>query len=117
LAMLKFVESFDGDKRKFAQLFYKQFFIDGKWQFGDVTKLKGYPEGLNTENLEIYSVGDDYVCFIAGGDWQKMTVFDVKKSWSKNALKVEPFYDHPEMNSAEVKTGLENLIKAGSVPD
>jgi hypothetical protein len=111
-----FKETSDEDKKKFARLLYKQFFIDGDWHFSgiEVAKLDGWPEGLDIENFEIYAAGDDFVCFIAGGDWQYMTLCSITKAWNKNSLKITPFDDHGEMNTADVKSALEKIRIAGS---
>jgi hypothetical protein len=112
--MLVFKESSDEDKKKFARLLYKQFFIDGGWRFSgnEVAKLDGWPKGLDIENFEMYAAGDDFVCFIAGGDWQEMALCSIAKTWNKNSLKITPFDYHKEMNAADMKAALERLRMA-----
>jgi hypothetical protein len=114
--MLVFKESSDEDKKKFARLLYKQFFIDDKWRFSgnEVAKLDGWPERLDIENFEVYAVGDDFVCFSAGGDWQYTALCSITKAWSKNSLKITPFDYHKEMETADIQAALERLRIIGS---
>jgi hypothetical protein len=114
--MFRFVETSDKDAKKFAQLLYKQFFIDGDWKFGgnDVAGIKGWPERLDIENFELHSVGSDHVSFMAGGDWQQMVICSIVKDWNKDILKITPFDFYPEMSVEDKKTALERLRIAGS---
>ncbi len=37
--------------------------------------VKGFPEGLDLENLEINHIADEWIQIVAGGDWQEMIPF------------------------------------------
>jgi hypothetical protein len=107
--MLRFKESSDDDKKKFARLLYRQFYRDGEWRFNgnEIAKIDGWPKRLDIENFEIRAVGSDYVCFEAGGDWQQMTLCSVKKAFNKNTLRIVPFDYYSEMNAVDIAAGLE----------
>jgi hypothetical protein len=109
--MIRFKEDTDADKRKFAQILYKQFYIDGKWKFSgnEIAKIDGWPEKLDIENFELYAAGEDFVCFVAGGDWQQMVKVSVVKSFNKNILRIDPFYDYQEMSKKSLQAALEHL--------
>jgi hypothetical protein len=68
----------DQKKEKFEQAFY-EFFKDEDGKIGlngdtqhRIQKLDRYPEGVDMENCEFHSIGDNTVTIAAGGDWQQM---------------------------------------------
>jgi hypothetical protein len=46
---------------------------------GIVRQLKGWPEGLDNENLELEFVFDTELVCCAGGDWQQMIWFRIQE--------------------------------------
>ena len=99
------------ENRAFAKAFRDKFYKDGKWKFSeaDIKSLEGFPEKLDLENNEVHSVGNDYVCFVGGGDWQASTYYDVVLKTGR--LQVKPFEYHEKDDTV---SGLKELLELAS---
>lgn len=76
------------DSIDFKKVFYKYWYGDKK-----LPSVKGFPEGLDLENLEINYIGKDSIQILAGGDWQEMIPFSfVVTSRDDKPLIVDLFY-------------------------
>ena len=62
------------DDPKFMKALYDVYLKNTRYSLKD---LSGFPEGLDLENCDIVSIGDDYVQFEAGGDWQNPVSFSL----------------------------------------
>ena len=116
--MLRFCEGTNQDKR-FAKLIYNKFWNEQKGKFDFLNRklmsgIPGWPEGLDTENLELYSVGNDHVTVVAGGDWQEMTLVSVVKSYGKNKLVWRPFDSYTEQNTEQIRQCCDVLLALAS---
>jgi hypothetical protein len=78
---------------------------------GFARKLKGWPDGLNTENFEVVSVGSESITFVSGGDWQEMV--PVKLQLIRDTTKLEwfPFDSYTRQSDIEIKSACKDLIK------
>ena len=52
---------------KFMKAFYRVYLENSRY---DLKDLEGFPEGLDLENCDIVCIGNDFIQFEAGGDWQ-----------------------------------------------
>lgn len=57
---------------KFMKLFYKYYLADSRYALKD---LPNFPKGLDLENCDIVFIGDEYIQFRGGGDWQEPVSF------------------------------------------
>jgi len=60
------------DDPEFMKIFNKIYHQDGHYHLKD---LPGFPKELDLENCDMVYVGDDYLQFRAGGDWQDPVTF------------------------------------------
>lgn len=59
---------------KFMKAFYDVYLKDSRYNLKD---LEGFPEGLDLENCDIVCIGNDFIQFEAGGDWQNPVSFSL----------------------------------------
>ena len=61
------------------------------WDKGAFTAIKGWPQGLDSENLEVTGIGENYIYGMSAGDWQAMTCF--KLVFDGKSLYIDPFLE------------------------
>jgi hypothetical protein len=74
--------------------------------------IKGWPEKLDTENLEIVSIGPDYITYWAGGDWQEGATVNLQLNLN-GKLKFIPFEAYSKKSYAEIKNAIIDLNNQG----
>jgi hypothetical protein len=92
----------------FGDLIKDYFYSDGRWSWGEVKNLEGYPKGLDNENCDIIAVNDDWVCLFCCGDWQQSVSLRIEKKGKD--LRVIPFEDHDTMDSSAIKEKLDEWL-------
>ncbi len=100
---------------EFIKIFHKKYYDEGHYSLKD---LPGFPKGLDLENCEIVYVGDDYIQFRAGGDWQDPVNFSfvVENSEPKitSLFDAAPSKSHSKEVSAYTKMVKELLEESQS---
>jgi hypothetical protein len=74
--------------------------------------IKGWPDGLDTENLELVSIGPDHITYWAGGDWQEGATVNLKLDLN-GKLKFIPFEYFPKKSSVEIKNAIADFNEQG----
>jgi hypothetical protein len=112
--MVRFIESIKFDPA-FAKAIYDVFY-DPEDKRLDLRggrfkpSWKGWPDSLSIENLEVVSIGSDYLVFVSGGDWQEMIPVKLRLKPNTNKLEWKPFESYTKNSATEIKLGCQDLI-------
>jgi hypothetical protein len=115
--MIRFIETVRFDAN-FAKKVYALFFDPRKgkcnlyWR-AKFKSIKGWPEGLDTENLEIVSFTSDSLTYWAGGDWQEGAEVTLQLDLKGGKLRWLPFDAYIKKSSAEIKNAVADLEEQG----
>jgi hypothetical protein len=114
--MVRFIETVKF-KPDFIKQVYPLFYDSEKGQCNlcwraKFKSLKGWPEGLDTENLEIVSIGPDYITYWAGGDWQDGAVVNLQFD-GNGKLKFVPFEAYSKQSSPEIRNAIADFNEQG----
>jgi len=113
--VIRFIESIQFNPA-FAKAVYDMFYDSENenldfngLRYEMMTKIDGWPKGLDMENFEMVSIGRDYIVFVSGGDWQEM--IPVTLRLGKNTKFIwSPFEPYTENSRTEIKCACQDLI-------
>jgi hypothetical protein len=115
--MVRFIETvnFNPD---FAKRVYSLFYDPEKGKCNLCSRrkfksIKGWPEGLDLENLEIVSIGPDHITYWAGGDWQEGATVNLQLDTNGKRLKFIPFEFYSKKSPIEIKNAIADLNEQG----
>ena len=117
--MIRFIETIKFNPSFISQV-YKLFYNPDKgkcdlyWR-KKFKLIKGWPEGLDTENLEIVSIGTDYITYWAGGDWQEGATVNLQLDTNTNKLEWIPFEAFHKKSAIEIKNAIADLNEQGRI--
>lgn len=74
--------------------------------------ILGWPDGLDTENLEIVSIGMDHITYWAGGDWQEGATVNLQLNL-KGKLVWIPFEAYTKKPAIVINNAIADLEEQG----